>query len=220
MSVSGAVLERTTSRLAGPAACTGAANGSVVYESPCGSARLMSVSVGESLKKPRIAVLYGSVAVGSEPMAGYDCVAGAAGSVRSVPSLIEVAVPLGVASRLRVTQVVPGSGQSSPDVGDVAPVEHVLPIAVGEEQLHRRLAVDAVVDVDAGTGSYQATRWRSAPPEPAGTPSCAPTTRRWAPSSRSSWKAWNAPRDSTSKNPSTMRIGRSLTSPRNPRSRQ
>ena len=108
----------------------------------------MSVRVGESLKTPRID---GVVRVGRGRQRPDRRVrlrrGGAGGSSRRVPSLIEVAVPLGAASRWSVAHVVPGSGQSAPVGGDEAPVEHVLAVAVGEEQLHGRLVVDAVVDV-------------------------------------------------------------------------
>jgi hypothetical protein len=110
------VLASATSRLAGPAACTGEANGAVVYDSPWGSASAMSVRVGESLKTPRIDVLYGSVAVDSDPTAGYASVAAAGVPNPSVPSLIDVAVPLRWADGYSVAHVVPGRGQSAPAV--------------------------------------------------------------------------------------------------------
>src|SRR2546423_13680490 len=106
MSVSGAVVVRATSRLAGPAATTGAESGAVVYESPNGSAMAMSVSVGESLR-PTMAVLYGSDALGIDATAGYAWVASGAGPSPSVPSLSDVAVPLFVGSRFSVGHVVP-----------------------------------------------------------------------------------------------------------------
>src|SRR5688572_12714684 len=120
MSVSGAVLDRLSSTLAGPTAWTGAANAPVVYESPSGSASVMSVSWPPSLK-PTMEVLYGSVALGSEGIAGYVCVADCAGPSDSDPSLIDRAVPLGVASRCNGTHVVPGTGQSVPDVVTKSP---------------------------------------------------------------------------------------------------
>src|SRR3954465_12410185 len=76
MPVSGAVLDRRTSRLAGPADSTSAANGLVVCEGAGVSARLMSVSGGKAVARaltpapPRIAVLGGSLLLGSDGSAG------------------------------------------------------------------------------------------------------------------------------------------------------
>src|SRR3954447_4987254 len=76
MPVSGAVLDRRTSRLAGPADSTSPVNGLVVYERPSGSAMLMSVSGGKAVASPltpappRIAVLGGSLLLGSDGSAG------------------------------------------------------------------------------------------------------------------------------------------------------
>src|SRR3954467_7340042 len=88
MPVSGGVLDRGSTRLAGPADRTSRVNGAVVYERPSGSANVISVSGGNSSAialmpvGPRIAVFGGSLAPGHEGTAGYDWVAVCAGVAR------------------------------------------------------------------------------------------------------------------------------------------
>src|SRR3954454_16810331 len=78
MPVSGAVLDRRTSRLAGPAERTSVLNGAVVYDRPSGSASVMSVATGKALNSalgpdaPTIAVFGGSLLPGDEGSAGKD----------------------------------------------------------------------------------------------------------------------------------------------------
>src|SRR3954453_23342995 len=71
-----AVLDSRNSRLAGPAESTFRLSGAVVYESPCGSASVMSLSTGKALisalspAAPAIAALGGSLLPGGDGSAG------------------------------------------------------------------------------------------------------------------------------------------------------
>ena len=76
MPVSGAVLDRRTSRLAGPALSTSVVNGLVVYESASGSASVISVNGGKASARaltpspPTMAVFGGSELPGIEGSSG------------------------------------------------------------------------------------------------------------------------------------------------------
>src|SRR3546814_6220055 len=65
MSVPGTLVDRSSSRLAGPADTTSLASGAVVYDRPSGSKRVESVRAERSLKTPTVDTVWGSVAVGS-----------------------------------------------------------------------------------------------------------------------------------------------------------